>query len=145
MLVVLLRLAGGLTLTAFLAMVMPADWMAATHHWMGLGEFPRTAVVDYLTRSVAALYGFHGALLLVVARDPVTHGPIVRFLGVMNILFGLFMIAIDLHAGMPRLWIALEGPPIVLFGGVVLWLSRGRNDEGRARTHAAVHSKGTGQ
>jgi hypothetical protein len=144
-LVVLLRLAGALTITAFLAMVMPTDWMAAIHEWMGLGEFPRTAVVDYLTRSVAALYGFHGALLLIVARDPATHATIVRFLGAMNVLFGLFMIAIDAHAGMPPLWTALEGPPIVLFGVVVLWLSQGLGNGRRATVHAAVHSKGTGQ
>lgn len=63
LLVLLLRLAGGITTIAFLAMLLPADWMAATHRWLGLGEFPRTAVVDYLTRSVAALYGLVIGLL----------------------------------------------------------------------------------
>ena len=45
-LVVLLRLAGGITATAFLAMLLPAEWMAATHRAIGLGEFPRAPVVD---------------------------------------------------------------------------------------------------
>jgi hypothetical protein len=40
-LVALLRLAGGVTATAFLAMFLPVEWMADTHRWLGLGEFPR--------------------------------------------------------------------------------------------------------
>lgn len=126
LLVVLLRVAGGITLMAFLAMLLPADWMAATHRALGMGELPRAPVVDYLARSIAALYGFHGVLLLLVSRDPVQHRSIVRYLGWMNLLFGMFMVFIDLHAGMPGLWTLAEGPPIALFGVVVLYLSRSR-------------------
>ena len=123
-LVVLLRLAGGFTATAFLAVFLPADWMAATHRWLGLGEFPRAAIVDYLTRSIAALYGFHGVLLLLVSRNPAQHRSIVRYLGVMNVLFGLLLVLVDLHAGMPAFWTLAEGPPIIAFGLVVLYFSR---------------------
>ena len=76
------------------------------------------------TRSIAALYGFHGVLLLVVARDPVRHRPIVRYLGVMNVVFGVLLILIDVHAGLPTIWTLAEGPPIVAMGAVVLYLSR---------------------
>ena len=76
-------------------------------------------VVDYLARSVAALYGFHGALLLLISRDPFKHLAIVRFVACMNVLFGLMIIAIDLHAGMPLLWTLMEGPPIIAFGVVI--------------------------
>jgi hypothetical protein len=126
LLVVLLRLAGGLTVTAFLAVFLPVEWMAATHEWLGLGEFPRAPVVDYLTRSVAALYGFHGVLLLLISRDPVRHRKIVQFVGVMNIVFGVLMIAVDLHAGLPLLWTLAEGPPIMGFGLAILFLMRSR-------------------
>jgi hypothetical protein len=98
--------------------------MASTHRWLGLGEFPRTAVVDYLARSVAALYGFHGALLLLIARDPERHASIVRFVGWMNLCFGAMMVAIDVHAGLPLWWTLGEGPPVAAFGIVVLYLSR---------------------
>jgi hypothetical protein len=124
LLVWLLRLAGVVTFTAFFAMLLPVDWMAATHERLGLGAFPRSAVVEYLARSVAALYGFHGVLLLLIARDPSRHAPIVRFIGWMNIGFGMMMIAIDLHAGMPLWWTVAEGPPIAAFGVVVLYLDR---------------------
>lgn len=124
LLVFLLRLGGVVTCAAFLAVFLPVDWMAATHEWLGLGEFPRAPVVEYLARSIAALYGFHGVLLLIVARNPVRHRVIVRFIGVMNIVFGLLMTVIDVEAGMPALWTLAEGPPIIAFGAVVLYLSR---------------------
>jgi hypothetical protein len=124
LLVFLLRLGGAFTVLAFPAMFLPVEWMASTHHWLGLGELPRAPVVDYLARSVAALYGFHGVLLLIVARDPVRFAPIVRFVGVMNVAFGLMMTAIDAHAGLPSWWTLTEGPPIVGFGIAILLLSR---------------------
>jgi hypothetical protein len=126
LLAALLRLGGSVLLLAFLAMFLPVEWMAATHQWLGMGQFPRMAVVDYLARSIAALYGFHGVLMFIVARDPVRFAPIVRFIGIMNITLGMILIAIDLYSGMPWWWTAGEGPPIIAFGIVVLLLSRSR-------------------
>lgn len=124
MLVILLRLAGTITLTAFFAMFLPVEWMAATHAQLGLGEFPRTPIVDYLARTVAALYGFHGVLLLIVSTDTVRYRPIVSFVAAMNFTFGIIVLAVDLHAGLPLWWTLAEGPPIALFGVVVAMLNR---------------------
>ena len=126
LLVFLLRLGGAVTIAAFPAVLLPTDWMDATHRWLGLGELPRAPVVEYLTRSVAALYGFHGVLLLIVARDPVRHRPIVRYLGVMNIVFGVVLTLIDADAGLPIFWTLAEGPPLVAIGAAMLYLSRPR-------------------
>jgi len=123
-LVVLLRVAGGATASAFLAIFLPVDWMAATHRWLGLGEFPRAPVVDYLARSIAALYGFHGVLLLIISGDPVRYRTIVSYVAVMNIVFGGLVFAIDLNAGLPTAWTVLEGPPIALFGVAMAYLNR---------------------
>ena len=123
MLVVLLRLAGCSIVIAFLAILLPVEWMATTHRWLGLGEFPRAPIVDYLTRSVGAIYGFHGVILLVVSRDPIRHLDLVKALGVMNIVFGALLVLIDLHAGLPMYWTLAEGPPVVGFGGTLLYLS----------------------
>jgi hypothetical protein len=120
----LLRLAGCATASAFLAIFLPVEWMAATHRWLGLGEFPRMPVVEYLARSIAALYGFHGVLLLIVAADPIKFSRIVTYVAVMNVLFGLTVLAIDIHAGMPALWTLVEGPPIVAFGVVIAYLNK---------------------
>lgn len=126
MLVILLRLAGTITVTAFLAMFLPVDWMAATHARLGLGEFPRAPIVDYLARTVAALYGFHGVLLLIVSTDTVRYRPIVSFVAVMNVIFGIIVLAVDLHAGLPLWWTLIEGPPIALFGMALAVLNRPR-------------------
>lgn len=124
LLVILLRLAGTVMVTAFLAALLPVDWMAATHSWLGLGEFPRAPIVDYLARSIALLYGFHGVLVLIVSRDPVRYRTIVWYLAVMNTLFGVMILAIDLHAGLPAMWTLLEGPPVIAFGIVIGLLNR---------------------
>jgi len=121
-LVLLLRFGGLLTLSAFVAMFLPAAWMERIHRMLGLGPFPAGPLVDYLTRSISALYGFHGGLLLLVSCDVRRHAPVVRYLGVMNILFGLLMLGIDLHAGMPAWWTFGEGPPVVVLGLALLYL-----------------------
>ena len=87
-LVFLLRCGAVLTGSAFLAVLPPVDWMASTHRWLGLGEYPRTPVVDYLARSVAAFYGFHGVLLFVISTDVVRFRPLVWYVAIMNVLFG---------------------------------------------------------
>ena len=120
----LLRLAGAFTATAFLAMFLPVDWMAAVHRAIGLGELPRAPVVDYLARSVAAFYGFHGVLLLLVSTDVVRYRLLVWYVAVLNVVFGVILLVIDLHAGMPLVWTLVEGPSIIVFGVIVGLLNR---------------------
>jgi hypothetical protein len=122
-LVFVLRCGAVLTGSAFLAVFLPVDWMASTHRWLGLGEFPRTPVVDYLARSVAAFYGFHGAMLFVISADVVRHRPVVWYVAVMNVVFGIMLLAIDIHAGLPAYWIAFEGPPVVVIGLLVAYFN----------------------
>ena len=122
----LLRLAGAVTTTAFFTILLPVDWMEATHERLGLGEFPRAPVVDYLARSIAGLYGFHGVLLLLIASDPIRYRAIISYVSVLNITFGLMLIGIDLHAGMPSWWTLGEGPPVIAFGVVIAALNRRR-------------------
>jgi len=126
LLVALLRLGACVTGCGFFAVLLPSEWMATTHRWLGLGELPRIAIVDYLTRSNAALYGFHGVLLWVVSRDPVRYHGIVRYIGWMNIAFGAMILIIDIHAGLPAFWTIAEGPSVVILGALVLYLSRAR-------------------
>lgn len=123
-LTVILRLAGLITLAAFFAMVMPAAWMASAHHALGFGDWPETPVFEYLARSIAALYGFHGGLLLLIAGDPARHVAIVKYMAFMYVAFGLIMLAIDLDAGMPTWWTLAEGPPIAMTGVLIAVLAR---------------------
>jgi hypothetical protein len=124
-LVLLLRLGGVLTGSAFLATLLPVEWMAFSHEWLGLGEFPRAPIVDYLARSVAAFYGFHGVLLFLVASDPIRHRAFVSYVAFMSITLGLMLLAIDVHAGMPLWWTMVEGPPVFVIGIIINALNRG--------------------
>jgi hypothetical protein len=123
-LVFLLRCGAVLTGSAFLAVFLPVEWMASAHRWLGLGEFPRTPIVDYLARSVAAFYGFHGVLLFVISTDVVRYRALVWYVAVMNVVFGVMLFAIDLHAGLPVYWTAFEGPPVVVIGLMVAYFNR---------------------
>ncbi len=123
-LAILLRIAGGVMLLAFGAVVMPAEWMAANHRWLGLGEFPASPLVDYLTRSASVLYGIHGGLYLVVAGDVRRYAGVLAYLAATAVLFGVLMLGIDLHAGMPWYWTFSEGPSVLAFGALLLVLLR---------------------
>ena len=119
-----LRAGGAVLILAFPAMLLPFEWMSATHAWLGLGELPRVPIVNYLTRSAAALYGFHGILFFIVAADPARYRVIVRYLASMNVALGLMLLAIDLHAGLPVFWIVAEGPTLIGVGMLVAMLER---------------------
>lgn len=121
---IILCFGGLLTSSAFLTVPMPTEWMASTHERLGFGEFPDGPLVQYLARSVSAFYGFHGVLLFLVASDPVRFKPIVIYLAAFNIIFGLMLIAIDLHAGMPAWWTIGEGPTIIVIGLLLAMLCR---------------------
>ena len=123
-LIALMRLGAVITGCAFFAVLMPVEWMAATNRWLGLEEFPRLPLVDYLARSLSALYGFHGVLLWVTSTDIRRYRGIVVFLGWMQIALGLMMLGIDLSAGMPAWWTWGEGPGISLIGCLFLYLVR---------------------
>lgn len=124
LLVFLLRVMGCVTAAAFFAMLLPTDWMAAVHRALGLGEFPRAPIVEYLTRSIAGLYGFHGVLLLIVACDPRRYRTIVSYIAVMYIVFGAMLLIIDIYAGLPWYWTIPESVPIIVFGLIVGALNR---------------------
>jgi len=98
--------------------------MVAVHRWLGLGELPSAPIVEYLARSVSAFYGFHGVLLFLLSTNVDRFAPIITFVAVMNVLFGLILIVVDVKAGLPALWVALEGPPVILIGIALALLNR---------------------
>ena len=120
-----LRLSGLVLLLAFPAALLPVEWMAATHRWLGLGEFPASPLVDYMTRSASVLYGIHGGLLLVLAHRPRRFRAAIAYLAGMNLLAGVALVVIDVRAGLPWIWVIAEGPSVFAFGVLVLALLRG--------------------
>jgi hypothetical protein len=132
-LVVLLWVCGVLLLTAVIPAMMPFVWMKDIHRLLGMGELPEGPIMDYLTRSLSAMYAFHGALIFFVSLDVRRYLPVVKCLAVLGIIFGLGMLVLDVRVGMPPLWIAGEGPFIIVVGGIMLWLAGGVQHSEKAR------------
>jgi len=121
-LVFFLRLGGVVLVLAFPTMLLPVGWMAATHEALGMGPFPASPLVDYLTRSIAALYGFHGVLLFLLSTDVRRHSPVIVFAAAMSLIFSVMILIIDLHAGVPLRWTLAEAPFIFALGLILLLL-----------------------
>lgn len=125
LLVFLLRFGGCVMLLAWPAVLLPTDWMEATHRWLGMGAFPHATLTQYLTRSVAAIYGVHGGLLLLLSTNVRRFSAVIAYVSIMNLIFGAVVLAVDLSAGMPWYWTLSEGPPVAGIGLLQLILLRG--------------------
>lgn len=119
-----LRLAGALLVLAWPFVFLPESWMATSHRALGLGEFPASTLVDYLTRSISVLYGIRGLVYLLLATDVARYLPVIRFFGWMDVVAGVLLIGIDLHAGLPLYWTLSEGPPLIGAAALILYLAK---------------------
>ena len=119
----LLRIIGTAGLFAIIAVVMPYSWMNAIHKWLGMGELPAEPIVGYLARSTSAFYALLGGLFWVVSFDLNRHRVVLRYLGIVVVIFGAALFIIDLLEGMPLHWSLTEGPFNLAFGVVILLLT----------------------
>jgi hypothetical protein len=127
---------GGVTCTAALvAVVMPRNWHAAAHAWLGLGGFPDAPIVEYLARGMSGMCGLYGLLLLWLARDVVTDRRLIAFLLVTLMAMSLAATLSIAGRGMPRWWLYGDVGAIWAFGVVTLLLLRaiGRPADGVSR------------
>ena len=123
LLVVILRFGAVMTGSAFLSLPLSLASMADVHRWLGMGELPQVPIVDYLARSVAAFYGFHGVLLFMLSTDIERYARLIGMIAGTTVCFGLILLAIDIHAGLPAYWMLGEGPPVAIIGIVLLFLN----------------------
>ena|SRR5258708_3891838 len=123
-LVFLLRFGATVLLIALLAVVMPVPMMSSINAHLGLDPLPKSPIIAYLTRSLSALYAYHGLILLYVSFDVRRYAPLIRFIAWSTIGFGLFMLILDPWAGMPWYWTISEGPAVIAYGLALLCLQR---------------------
>ena len=120
----LLRIIAASICSSFFTIFLPLSWMNATHRFLGLGRTPTEPIFEYLTRSLSAMYFAHGFMVFLVSTDVRRYWPMVKWLGVMNLFLGAILFGTDCRAPMPLYWTCLEGPPIIVVGSLLLWLSR---------------------
>jgi hypothetical protein len=120
----ILRIVGSVSLLAAIFVFVPYSWMDGIHRWLGMGSLPDVPVVGYLARSTSAFYALLGGLLWVLSSDPGRYRPVLIYLAMAVILFGLMLLGIDWVEGMPLFWRLVEGPYIIILGLAMLLLSR---------------------
>jgi hypothetical protein len=99
----LLRLVGGVCLLALVALWMPRAWIELAHRRLGWGPFPAEPVAEYLARSVSALCGFYGGLLLALAADVRRYALLIRYQAVAIMALSASGAVVGTWAGLP-LW-----------------------------------------
>lgn len=109
----LLRCEAVVLFSAAAAVVLPSSWMAAIHAWLGMGELPQVPLVEYLTRSVSALYALCGAVFWYLSKDVRRYADLIRFLAWLKLISGLSRIVLDAAVGLPLFWMVGEGPVVV--------------------------------
>ncbi len=120
----LLILMGGLAMLAVVPMVMPTAWIEAVNDSMGLGPFHRSPLMEYLTRSLSAVYALIGTLILYLGLNVRRYLPLIVIVGWLTATLGAALTVIDFAVGMPASWSWSEGPPTILIGWLFVWLAR---------------------
>jgi hypothetical protein len=120
----LLRLEAVVLLCALPAALMPTEWMASAHAWLGMGEMPRAPLVEYLTRSLSLLYAAWAPVLWLTAGDVRRYRPLIEVMAWTRFALGLALLVLDGIVGMPWFWLLAEGPSIVMLSAVIVALAR---------------------
>jgi hypothetical protein len=98
---ILLRIMGGLCLLAWVPLWMPKAWTNAGHQALGWGPFPTEPIAEYLARSVSALSGFYGGLLVALAADVRRYAPLIRYQALAIMGLSAAGLVVGTWAGMP--------------------------------------------
>jgi hypothetical protein len=115
---------GVMVLLALPAVFMPTALMDKFHRQLMHSPLPEGPIVQYLARSLSALYASFGSLTLLLAWDLRRFAPLVTWWGVAAILFGLILVWVDTNAPMPAHWTWSECPYTIIMGILVLILQR---------------------
>jgi hypothetical protein len=112
---------------AFVAVLMPLEWMETGHQWLGLGELSKAPAVESVMRQASFIYGMFGIAQLVMARDVVRYRSLLILCAIGYFVYGATFLFTDVSLGMPWLWIAGEGGCSLLIGAILaglLWADR---------------------
>lgn len=117
---------------AIVAVFMPLSWMASVHEFLGLRKMPEGPIVEYLARSLSALYALLGCWIFYLSGRVPTQLGFVRLFGVLFTIFGMVLWWIGVKSAMPITWVLLEGPPAILLGLWIIYCCRGADSSSRS-------------
>lgn len=127
-LLLFLRGIGGVSLLAFAAAVMPQKWIVEISEELGFDPFPESPLTYYLARNLSLLYGFVGAVLLVIASDLQRYRPLVRYVWIGTLLFGGLQLTVNSMSGLPIWWVLGESLSTIGGGFLLAWLDGPREE-----------------
>jgi len=123
MLVWFLRLTATMFLMAAPAVVMPTSWMRAVAQLHSV-DVPDAPLVEYLARSMSALYVMFGVNYWYMSRDVRRYLPLLRFSIWVMFAFDATVIVLDLVIPMPLLWTLGEVVALLSWTFAFWWLVR---------------------
>jgi hypothetical protein len=106
----------------FAVVLMPVEWIASWHAWLGVGVMPDDPVLRYVIRGAALAQAAIGVLLWVIATDVVRYRPLVITISAIYLIGAPAYYCIDATAGMPRFWGVFDCAFCFLAGGALLTL-----------------------
>ncbi len=115
---------GLIEILAFIAVVMPREWMEVSHAWLGLGRMPAAPVLMFMIRQASYTYGMHGISLLILSLDVNRFRPLIILNGIAYLLAGPVFFLIDYTSRLPLWWTAGDAVACGSFGLLLLLLSR---------------------
>ena len=122
--VLFLKFIGSAALLAFIAAVMPEKWIVEIAEELGFDPFPHSPLTFYLARNLSLLYGFTGAALWLVALDLDRYRPLVFWIAIGTITFGILQAIVDSLSGLPTWWTLGESLSTIFGGCALLYLER---------------------
>ncbi len=123
-LIIILRLSGLILITAFFAVFLPYETMAKIHQQIGLGDFPRLPILDYLARSVSIFYSIHGVIVIYISLDLHKYLQFLKLLCYLGFVFSISLFFIDFNAPMPTGWTFSEAPIVLVLNLAIYILAR---------------------
>jgi hypothetical protein len=102
--------------------VGPTEWLHAGHRLMGLGDFPDNPLMQYLARSVSALYTALGALYMFLSCDLRRYFPVLQFNVLLKLSFTVTIVSLELWIPMSRIWIIADATGLVMWIAAWFWL-----------------------
>ena len=120
----LLRVFGAATGLAIVAVFMPTVWMDACHRAILDKPLPDGPVVVYLARSLSGFYAIFGGLLILTSVDVRRYAAVINYLAAVCIVASVAVTALDAMLALPWWWTALEAPPLLPAGLLMIVLLR---------------------